>query len=255
MSLLDVSGLSRAFGGVDAVRDLDLEVAHGETHAVIGPNGAGKSTLFKMIGGQLSASTGTIRYDGARIDRLPAHRRAGLGIAVVFQEARIFAGMSAVENVMVGAHAVTRAGSLAAVLRLPAHRREERDIRHRAEKALARVGLSGWAHRPADALPLGQQRALQMARALCGRPRLLLLDEPASGLRATERAALAELIEQLHAGGLTMMLIEHDVAFVARLADRITVLDLGRVIARGAFADIRDDPTVMAAYLGDGVAP
>jgi ABC-type branched-subunit amino acid transport system ATPase component len=250
-ALLDVSGVSRAFGGVYAVRDLGLEVAHGETHAVIGPNGAGKSTLFRMIGGQLAASSGTIRYDGGRIDRLAAHRRATLGIAIVFQEARIFRGMTAIENVMVGAHAVTRAGSLAAVLRLPAHGREEREIRHRAQQALSRVDLTAWAHRPADALPLGQQRALQMARALCGQPRLLLLDEPASGLRAAERAALAELIEQLRTDGLTMMLIEHDVAFVARLADRITVLDLGRVIARGAFPSIRVDPKVIAAYLGN----
>jgi branched-chain amino acid transport system ATP-binding protein len=254
-ALLGVSGVSRAFGGVYAVRELDLEVAHGETHAVIGPNGAGKSTLFRMIGGQLAASTGTIQYDGARIDRLAAHRRARLGIAIVFQEARIFRGMTAVENVMVGAHAVTRVGSLAAVLRVPAHRREERDIRHRAEQALSRVGLAAWAHRPADALPLGQQRALQMARALCGRPRLLLLDEPASGLRATERAALADLIEELRADGLSMMLIEHDVAFVARLADRITVLDLGRVIARGSFPAIRSDPKVVAAYLGNEDSP
>ena len=233
-----------------AVRDVDIEVAHGETHAVIGPNGAGKSTLFKLIGGQLVASGGTVGYDGERIDRLAPHRRARLGISIAFQDARVFHGMTAAENVMVGAHAVTRAGPVAAVLRLPRHRRAEAEIRALATQALARVGLADWADRPAEELPLGQQRALQVARALCGRPRLLLLDEPASGLRGPERSALAELIEQLRGEGLTMMLVEHDVAFVARLADRVTVLDLGRVIASGTFQAIRSDPAVIAAYLG-----
>jgi branched-chain amino acid transport system ATP-binding protein len=133
---------------------------------------------------------------------------------------------------------------------LPRHRREEREIRGWASEALARVGLADWADRPAEALPLGQQRALQVGRALCASPRLLLLDEPASGLRAAERAALAELIGELRAGGLTMMLVEHDVAFVTRLADRVTVLDLGRVIAQGTPQQIRTDPRVIAAYLG-----
>jgi ABC-type branched-subunit amino acid transport system ATPase component len=249
-ALLTVESVSRRFGGVHALRDVGLEVREGETHAVIGPNGAGKSTLFKIVGGQLAASTGAVRYAGEHIDRLPPHRRARQGIAIVFQDARVFRRMTAAENVMVGAHAVTRAGPLAAVLRLPRHRREEAEIRALAGEALARVGLGEWADRPADELPLGQQRALQVARALCGHPRLLLLDEPASGLRGPERSALAELVEHLRAEGLTIMLIEHDVAFVSRLADRVTVLDLGRVIAHGTFQEIRSDPAVVAAYLG-----
>jgi ABC-type branched-subunit amino acid transport system ATPase component len=168
----------------------------------------------------------------------------------VFQAARIFRGMTALENVMVGAHAGTRSGFLAATLRLPAQHREEREIRDRARNCLDRTGLADWAGRSAESLPLGQQRALQVARALCGRPRLLLLDEPASGLRAAEREALAQLIEQLRADGLTMLLIEHDVGFVTRLADSVTVLDLGRVIAEGTPEQVRTDERVIRAYLG-----
>ena len=251
--LLQVDGLRRSFDGVFAVRDVDLEVAHGELRAVIGPNGAGKSTLFNLVGGQLRADAGTVSLDGERIDRWPPHRRAAAGIAVVFQGARLFRGMTVLENVMVGAHGTTRSGFLAAVSRLPRHRREEREILATARECLDRTGLAEWADRPADALPLGQQRGLQLARALCGRPRLLLLDEPASGLRAGERAELASLIESLRADGLTMLLVEHDVAFVTRLADRVTVLDLGQVIAEGTPAEIQADERVVAAYLGDEV--
>jgi len=253
-ALLSLSRVTRSFGGVYAVRDVDIDVPAGQLRGLIGPNGAGKSTLFNLIGGQLSLDRGTVTYDGRRVDRLPPHRRAGLGIAVVFQGARVFHGMTALENVMVGAHATTGAGFLAAALRLPSHRREERSIREQATECLRQVGLADWADRPAEALPLGQQRALQLARALCGRPRLLLLDEPASGLRARERVVLAELLTALHADGLTMILVEHDVAFVTRLADRVTVLDLGRVIADDTAARVRSDPAVIAAYLGDEVA-
>ncbi|MFL6126178.1 ABC transporter ATP-binding protein [Actinophytocola sp.] len=251
--LLRADGLCRSFDGVFAVRDVDLHVAQGELRAVIGPNGAGKSTLFGLIGGQLRADAGTVTYDGARIDRLPPQRRARAGIAVVFQGARVFAGMTVLENVMVGAHASTGAGFVSAVTRLGRHRRDERAIVDSARECLARTGLLDWADRPAEALPLGQQRVLQVARALCGRPRLLLLDEPASGLRAAERQRLASLLADLKAEGRTMLLVEHDVAFVTRLADRITVLDLGQVIAEGTPAQIRADEKVVAAYLGTEV--
>jgi branched-chain amino acid transport system ATP-binding protein len=251
--ILRVSGMCRSFDGVFAVRDVDLDVAHGELRAVIGPNGAGKSTLFGLIGGQLRADSGTVTYDGTRIDRLPPHRRARAGIAVVFQGARVCAGMSVLENVMVGAHAGTRSGFVSAVGRLPRHHREERSIASFARECLARTGLLEWADRPAEALPLGQQRIVQVARALCGRPRLLLLDEPASGLRAAERERLAALVEDLKTEGLTMLLVEHDVAFVTRLADRITVLDLGKVIAEGTPAEVRANEKVVAAYLGTEV--
>jgi branched-chain amino acid transport system ATP-binding protein len=250
--MLEVDRVSRSFGGVFAVRDVSLSVAGGELRGIIGPNGAGKSTLFNLISGHLRPDHGTVSYRGAHLERRSAHRRARDGIAIVFQGARIFRGMTALENVMVGAHAHTRYGFVAGALRLPAQRREEREIRRRAAAALDRVGLTAWADRTAESLPLGQQRQLQVARALCGEPRLLLLDEPASGLRGAEREALRDLVAQLHAEGLTMLLIEHDVGFVARLADRVTVLDLGQVIAEGPPKEVTRDERVISAYLGDG---
>lgn len=248
--LLQLQHVSRAFGGVFAARDVSLDVTGGELRGIIGPNGAGKSTLFNLISGHLRPGSGTVALAGRRIDRLPPHRRARLGVAIVFQGARLFPRMTALENVMVGAHARTRAGLTSAMLRLGRHRSEERLIAGWARAALDRVGLADWADRDAEALPLGQQRRLQVARALAAAPDLLLLDEPASGLRASERAELAELLTQLHAEEMTIMLVEHDVGLVTRLADRITVLDLGEIIAEGTPEQIRHDPRVIDAYLG-----
>jgi branched-chain amino acid transport system ATP-binding protein len=248
--LLRLDNLSRAFGGVFATRDVSIDVPRGELRGIIGPNGAGKSTLFNLISGHLRPGAGTVTLGGRRIDGLAPHRRARLGIAIVFQGARLFPRMSVLENVMVGAQARSRAGLVSSVLRLPAQRAEERRVVEWSRDALQRVGLGEWADRAAEALPLGQQRRLQVARALVSSPELLLLDEPASGLRAGERAELTQLLMDLRATGMTIMLVEHDVGMVTRLADTITVLDLGEVIAEGTPDQIRSNQRVIDAYLG-----
>lgn len=248
--MLETQGLTRRFGGVVAVDGVSIRVGKGELAGVIGPNGAGKSTLFHLVTGHLRPDSGHVILAGRDVTGLPPDRRARLGVAIAFQAVRLFRGMSVLENVMVGAHAWTHHGFWEAFLRLPRHRREERQILDRAQQALERVGLRQAAHRLAEALPIGQQRAVQIARALCGQPRLLLLDEPASGLRAAERARLGGLLAQLREEGLSMLVVEHDVAFVAGLATKVTVLDRGRVIAEGPPQEIRRDPAVIAAYLG-----
>jgi branched-chain amino acid transport system ATP-binding protein len=251
--MLHVEKLSRRFGGVYALREVDLRVEPGELRGIIGPNGAGKSTLFHLIAGQLRPNGGRISLRGQAIERLSPHERAKQGIAIVYQGARIFRGMSVLENVMVGAHLTARHGFLDAAWRSPRARREEAQLRVLAGGLLAEVGLADVADRPAESLPLGQQRALQVARALAANPALLLLDEPASGLREQERSRLAELIRGLRARGLTILLVEHDVRLVTSLSDRVTVLDLGSVIAEGKPAAIREDPAVVSAYLGSAV--
>jgi branched-chain amino acid transport system ATP-binding protein len=248
--LLEAQGLTRRFGGVVAVDQVSLQVDDAELVGVIGPNGAGKSTLFHLITGHLRPDAGAVQLQGEDLARLSADRRARRGMAIAFQTVRLFRGMTVLENVMVGGHAWTHHGFLSAFLRLPPQRREEQAILAAAASALQRVGLAEASNRLAESLPIGQQRAVQVARALCGRPRLLLLDEPASGLRAAERERLAQLLETLRAEGLAMLLVEHDAAFVTRLASRVTVMDRGRVIAQGAPSDIRRDPAVIGAYLG-----
>jgi branched-chain amino acid transport system ATP-binding protein len=252
--MLRVEGLSRRFGGVYAVRDVGFHVERGELRGLIGPNGAGKSTLFHLIAGQLRADAGRVLLCDRPIERLRPEQRAARGIAIVYQGDRIFRGMTVRENVMVGAHGKARHGFFEAALRLPRCRREELEIRTRADALLDRVGLGDLAERPAESLPIGQQRAMQLARALAAEPDVLLLDEPAAGLRAAERQHLAHLIRDVRAQGLTVLLVEHDVALVTSLSDRITVLDLGVVIAEGEPAAIRRDPAVIAAYLGEAAA-
>ena len=253
-SALTIRGLSRSFGGVFAARDIDLDIPRGQVRGIIGPNGAGKSTLFNLISGHVRPDAGLVEFEGARIERLSPHERARLGISIVFQGARLFEQMTVLDNVKVGAHARTHGGALGAILRLRSNRVEEREILADSLAALERVGLSEWSDRPAEDLPLGQQRRLQIARAVVAKPSLLLLDEPASGLRAAEREQFAQLVEDLATGGMTIILVEHDVALVMRLAKVISVLDLGEVIAEGTPDEIRSNQRVIDAYLGKGAA-
>jgi branched-chain amino acid transport system ATP-binding protein len=248
--ILETDGLTRRFGGVLAVDHVSIRVGGGELVGVIGPNGAGKSTLFHLVSGHLRTDAGRVALRDADITGLSPDQRARLGMAIAFQSVRLFRGMTVLENVMVGGHAWTHHGFVSAFLRLPSQRTEEAAIHAEAIRALQRVGLEGEADTLAESLPLGLQRAVQIARALCARPTLLLLDEPASGLRGAERDRLAHLLEALRAQGLAMLLVEHDVAFVTRLAGRITVMDRGKVIAEGTPVEVRRDPVVIGAYLG-----
>ncbi|MDA8081262.1 MAG: ABC transporter ATP-binding protein [Actinomycetota bacterium] len=251
---LEARDLTRSFGGVQAVNSVSFSVAKGELRGLIGPNGAGKSTLFHLISGHYYPDRGSLVFDGHRIENMSPAARAKLGISITFQAVHLFDGMTVLENVMVGGHSWTKHEWLEASFRLPRCRREEQGIREKAMWALAMVGIERYKYHLAKSLPLGMQRALQIARALCSMPKLLLLDEPASGLRGDERRELLSLMEKLHENALTMILIEHDVDFVTKIASRISVLDQGQVIAEGTPDEIREDPMVISAYLGTAIS-
>ncbi len=249
--LLEVEGLVKRFGGLLAVNDVGFTLCAGEILGLIGPNGAGKSTLFNLISGVAAPNAGRIRFLGHDLVGLPARRIAARGIARTFQHVRLRPTMTLLENVMLGTHLRTRAGLFAGALRLD--RAEERAARAEAMRALHRVGLADRPYELAGNLPLARQRLLEVARALAADPLLIILDEPAAGLRRAEKQALAELLRALRAEGMTILLVEHDMEFVMDLVDRIVVMQFGTRIAAGAPAAIRTDPRVQEAYLG-GVA-
>ena len=246
--LLVVDKARKKFGGLVAVNDVSFTVKGGEIVGLIGPNGAGKSTTFNLLTGVLKATGGEIRYRDERIDKLPARGIAQRGIARTFQHVKLVSSMTVLENVAIGAHLRTRPGMIASMLRLD--RREEARILAEAARQLRRVGLGEHMHKPASSLALGQQRVAEIARALCLDPPLLLLDEPAAGLRFNEKQQLAELLSRLRSEGMTVLLVEHDMDFVMRLTDHIVVLVFGTKIAEGTPAEISTNSQVLEAYLG-----
>jgi len=254
MSLLvEVRGVSKRFGGVQALADVSLTIRHGEIYGLIGPNGAGKTTLFNVLTGMVQRDAGEILFGGRLLDTRTPHRVTAAGIARTFQNIRLFANMTALENVMVGRHRHGRTGVLGALLRDRRMRTEEAAIRRRAEELLHYVGIADQAERLARHLSYGDQRRLEIARALATEPKLLALDEPAAGMNDSETAQLRTLIEGVCADGVTVLLIEHDVKLVMGLCDRVAVLDYGRKIAEDTPENVRRDAAVIAAYLGTEV--
>ncbi len=249
-ALLSVERLERAFGGVHAVDGVSFEVRPGEVHGLIGPNGAGKTTVINLVSGLLRPSGGAIRLEGRSIHGLAPHRIAKRGVARTFQNIRLFPELSALSNVLVGEHHVRRASLGARLLMLPGAYAEERLAREKARALLERIGLAGRADERAKNLSYGEQRRVEIARALASEPRIVLLDEPTAGMNPVEVQAVATLIRQVAGEGHSVLLIEHNVKLVMDVCDRITVLDFGKVIAEGPPAQVARDPAVVSAYLG-----
>jgi branched-chain amino acid transport system ATP-binding protein len=252
-TLLAAKGISKRFGGVQALADVEFTIHHGEIYGLIGPNGAGKTSLFNVLTGIYTPDAGTFLFDGHALAGLQPHEVAARGIARTFQNIRLFANLSALENVMIGRHVRTHAGVWGAVSRNSRTRAEEARIEKRAYELLEFVGIAARANDLARHLAYGDQRRLEIARALATDPKLLALDEPAAGMNATETTSLKTLFEKIRTDGTTILLIEHDMKLVMSVCDRVLVLDYGKRIAEGPATEVQKDPNVIAAYLGGEV--
>lgn len=250
--MLELAGISKRFGGVQALADIDYAVSAGRVHSVIGPNGAGKTTLFNVITGVYQPTEGTVKLHGEVVSGRTPDQLARRGVARTFQNLQVCHHMSALENVMVGAHLRLSQRLLPALLHLPGLRRADDACRDEALELMRFVGVHEYAHRMAEALPYGVLKRLEIARALALKPTLLFLDEPAAGLNPTEKVAMRELIRTIAGSGVTVVLVEHDMKLVMGVSDHVLVLDYGRKLAEGTAEEVRENPAVVAAYLGGG---